>query len=1118
MTLSIVIITQSQSNPNLSDFPELVLYGLLTAFALYFSVQIRNGELSMAHVIGMIAFLAYPENVSNLILLIIFAGGLSGGFLMALRTLLQSPSERRVYANINTLVYVTARVTISYFVATTVYLYLNAPLPLNTPESLIQLTDTLAALLAFAGVYISIYTLIFALQIYAENHPVLETFRDNLAVITVILVVTVPFAILAALSPAPSESIVSFAIIVAGTMFSVFGLHAISRVTRRLQRQLDEMSSLSRLSQALSGSLNSQSTYETLYQQVKSLMGIQHFKIVRYPQDTHKLIYDFVIEDNKRVISIDKSDDYDLIQRVILKRQAILLRDNVQDNALLQGIVVPEKITSWLGVPLYAGNHVMGALIVSCYDNTRHFSSNDEHLFGVIAGTASIAIENARLYEQKSLRAEQLTTLNKVSTLLTQTLSPNEVIETVISSASTITDAHAVALYLNTVGTKNRLKFIKGAGLSQHFMEHPPQPQLLDYYAKTDDNLTLLQPIIVDNIHSVGQNIALHATLLAEKKQAWVELPLNLHNKDFGILVIYFDEPQTFTDEQIGMMSAFATQASQAINNAQTYTITDEALEVRIEQLYALAAMGRMLNALVDSQKICDVVLSYASDATQADRGFVVLMNKNQDRIAFTSVREYDTAYITMESLLQGLNEHVINNRQALRSDDVRMETGYLPIIPHTRSVLIVPFVQMKDCLGFIRLESNEPRSFSDGDAHFVSQIANQAIIAMDNASLFQRIRNTRDSLQTILDGMEEGIIMINPQKVVTIANPPITMLGLNPSKLMQKSITELLKNIDVALLKSLGFESETQFIEIVDNINTSQWRQQVAHEYSLTQPDGTQTYIKRLLIPVEDADDQSQLGVLMVFYNKTEEHQLAQARDSLSQMIVHDLRSPLTAVTTSLSLLKTIGSDDDKIKTIIDKTTSASQQAIQTVLSRINSLLDVSKMESEEIELHIEPAELATIVDNVIIELSPLAHDMNIQIKNVIPENLPLLYIDGSKVERVLQNLVDNALKYSPSDSGILIRAERFVDRSHLIRIDIVDSGPGIPENYKLSVFNRFTQVAKRDVIRGGVGLGLTFCRMVTEAHGGEIWVEDNPKGGSIFSLTLPLVPTIHTEKASDL
>jgi K+-sensing histidine kinase KdpD/PAS domain-containing protein len=1117
ITLTIVVVIQSNNTALLDNSPELIMYGLLTAFALYFSVQIMHSELSMAHVVGMMAFLAYPSDKSNLILLVIFIGGVSGGFLMALRAFLQPPSQRRVRANLNTLVYVTARVTVSYFVATTFYTQTGAPLPLNDAVSINSLTSIITALILFAMVYIGIYTAIFALQLYAEDYPVVAAFRNNMAVIIVILVATVPFAILAAVSPSADESIVTFAIVIAGTMFSTFGLHAISRVTLRLQKQLDEVRALSRISQALTSNLSLQSLYDALYLQIQPLMNIQNFKVILYSEESKQLTYGFVIRAKKKQVTQNSpDDDHNLIQRVIVTRQPIRLKDNVQDQALVKGLATPANLTSWLGVPLLSGNNVIGALVVSSYDDNRHFDTVDEHLLTIIASTASVSIENTRLYEQKSQRAEQLATLNKVATLLSGTLLSDDIIDIIISSASTVTDAHAVALYLPSAGTKNSLQFIKSAGLSDYFHNNPPQPQITELFSTSQTDTTQLEPIIIENIDNVGHDVNIRSYMVAEKKQAWVELPLILSNNNYGVIAVYYDEPQSVTAEQISVMEAFARQATQAINNAQTYAITDEALEVRIEQLYALAAMGRLLNATMNSEKTCRIVLNYAGDTTNAERGFVVLFCPNHRDVDLCSVREYDESLITLDSLSQGINGRVIETKQAFRCDDIRKETGYLPLVPNTRSLMIVPLMRGKDFLGLIRLESNSTRAFTDGDVHFVSQIANQAVIAMDNTSLFQRIRNTRDSLQTILDGMEDSILMINTDKIITIANPPITMLGLDPDDIIQQSIPDLLKNLTVDLLYRLGFASEQELMQVLNHLNNSnQWRNQLTHEYVLSAPDGIRTYIKRQLIPVRNGDDQSATGILMVFYNKTEEHQLAQARDSLSQMIVHDLRSPLTAVTTSLALLNSISSEDDKLKPIIDRTTSASNQAIQKVLSRINSLLDVSKMESGEIELSTAPAELATIVDNILIELSPLAHDMNITLKNNIPDNLPLLLIDSDKVERVLQNLVDNALKYSPRDSEVVLSASPDnTDQSHHVRINIMDTGPGIPDKYKISIFNRYAQIEGRDIIRDGVGLGLTFCRMVTEAHGGKIWIEDNSEQGSIFSLTLPAIKQTKVEQ----
>jgi K+-sensing histidine kinase KdpD len=119
------------------------------------------------------------------------------------------------------------------------------------------------------------------------------------------------------------------------------------------------------------------------------------------------------------------------------------------------------------------------------------------------------------------------------------------------------------------------------------------------------------------------------------------------------------------------------------------------------------------------------------------------------------------------------------------------------------------------------------------------------------------------------------------------------------------------------------------------------------------------------------------------------------------------------------------------------------------------------------------------------------------------------LVHVDGEIIERVLLNLVDNALKFSPTDSRVMVRAHASNAPHEFVQIDVQDSGPGVPEEYRGRLFDRFVQIEGRHGKRRGTGLGLTFCRLAIQAHGGRIWIEDNPRGGSVFAFTLPVSKT---------
>jgi len=435
---------------------------------------------------------------------------------------------------------------------------------------------------------------------------------------------------------------------------------------------------------------------------------------------------------------------------------------------------------------------------------------------------------------------------------------------------------------------------------------------------------------------------------------------------------------------------------------------------------------------------------------------------------------------------------------------DTRSETGYLPLVAQTRSSLVAPLLKRQDVLGLILLEHDQPNAFSESDAHFVMQIANQAVIAVDNTLLFHAIREARDKMQVILNATDEAIVLLDENGSIALANPRVDMLGLDAEMLRDQPLAALLERDELDLTRRMGFANEERLKRLLHEITAPEdWQPIPPHVYEVPQPDLSVRYIERQVIPVRDERDLIS-GALLIFRDETEERELAQQRESLSQMIVHDLRSPLTSVTTSLRLLQELVPLDNNARPVVEKTTEASRRAIRKVLSRVDALLDISKMESGELYLDREPTALRPLVQSVQTELTPLANEMEVDLGINAPETLPRANIDSDKVERMILNLVDNALKYSPSGGTVEISIAP--QDGKFLQIVVSDRGPGVPDEYKQRLFDRYVQVAGRKSVRRGVGLGLAFCKLVAEAHGGRIWVEDNPGGGSIFKTTLPI------------
>ncbi|MDQ7027971.1 MAG: GAF domain-containing protein [Anaerolineae bacterium] len=1102
--LSVVVSMPQVSIQVISErFLELGVYMLLTAFALILSVPLSKGELSIAHAIGMIAFLSLDSTVAPSMTIVIFIGSILGSLILMQ---IHQRSHRRFHAPMTaiSIIHIVARVTLSFFVASRLYTALfQATLPISSST---DFQENLIPLIAYGIIYVLLMLLSLILEIQTHIRETRLLVQENIVSLTITLILPVPFAYIGASVARADESIVFFTFTTIGIGFIILGLYVLNQSQERLRRQLDEMRSISVATRALRNNLELNGVLRTAFVQVSQLMDAENFTVALTSETQMPTIFPLVIRNGQEIQVSDGAfpDDYGLIKHIMANNTPLLIRDNVVAKARDFATEVPNNpIQSWLGVPLMGGDKSIGAFVVQSYDS-RVFDEDDLRLLNIIVSSTSIAIENARLYHQKSIRAEQLATLNQVMALLTGTLSPSEVLDTIISSASIISEANAVAVFLFTEGKIAELRLLRQAGLSDSYHHQPIMPILTDELSQTAEHFLKPQSMVVSNVEDANVALGLiRQRLKDEGKFAFIENPLVMTGLNLGVLVLYFDKPQIFHDEQIDLIQAFATQAAQAISNARRFTSTDEALEQRVEQLYALAAMGRLLNATMDMNKIYDLVLSYATDATKAPSG-VVIIKRSTGYLSVPSQRGYPEDTFQDTSILQhGLTGRVLRNGQPIRTTDIRNETGYLPLIPNTRSLLIVPILKGRDVVGLIMLESDAIAAFSESDSHFVSQIANQAVIAIDNTQLFHRIREARDNMQVILNAMEESVILIDVSGQIALVNPRIDLIALSVDAVQNQVIDTLLEAAELEFAKKLGFANNDAFRNLLTNLRSDDWTAYPPHSYEVHGDEFGVRYIQRQITPVRD-DSQQIMGLLLVFYNKTEERELARSRESFSQMIVHDLRSPLTAVTTSLYLLGELVPKDSDFRPLVDKTTTASRRALRKVLARVDSLLDISKMESGEIRLDKEPTPIAQIVDSVRADLKPLAEELEVEIVSELGQNLPLLDIDGDKVERMVLNLVDNALKYSPEKAIVAVRAT-VIDKDYL-QIAIADSGPGIPDEYKRRLFDSFVQVEGRKTVRHGVGLGLTFCKLVVEAHGGAIWIDDNPNGGSIFKATLPI------------
>lgn len=226
--------------------------------------------------------------------------------------------------------------------------------------------------------------------------------------------------------------------------------------------------------------------------------------------------------------------------------------------------------------------------------------------------------------------------------------------------------------------------------------------------------------------------------------------------------------------------------------------------------------------------------------------------------------------------------------------------------------------------------------------------------------------------------------------------------------------------------------------------------------------------------------------------------------KKDLTDMIVHDMRTPLTSV---LGAVQTLGElMENKLSPQESELLGMSLSSGQLLLQMINDLLDISRLEEHKISLRRHPASISELVEDAVGHVNILTRRKKLKLNIEIPQGIPQVVVDKDRMVRVLTNLLGNAVKYTASGGSISVSATYDPDGG-IVKLSVSDTGEGIPKEYHTKIFDKFVQVdSRKSRGRSSTGLGLTFCKLVVEAHGGSIWVESEPGMGSTFNFTVPI------------
>jgi len=341
-----------------------------------------------------------------------------------------------------------------------------------------------------------------------------------------------------------------------------------------------------------------------------------------------------------------------------------------------------------------------------------------------------------------------------------------------------------------------------------------------------------------------------------------------------------------------------------------------------------------------------------------------------------------------------------------------------------------------------------------------------------------------KEKLTSILLNMNDGVIATdNHGKVILMNRRAMQMLQLSNEQVEGISIAEI-----------LGIDEETINQYVTGEVNTTL--------ITLYRPEEDDKITIRISFSPIHRRGMGITGTIAVLQDVTEQEKLEISRREFVANVSHELRTPLTTIKSYLEALDDGALEDPQLAR---RFIAVARNENERMIRLVTDLLHLSRFDSRQAVLHKEPVPVYEMLDDVVDRFSFQLKQRNIRIGMDVPADLPAVQADRDQIDQVLDNLVSNAVKYTPEGGRIDIRAYRTGD--HMLEIVIQDNGMGIPKKDLNRIFERFYRVDKaRSRSMGGTGLGLSIAREIIKAHGGTIRIESELNEGTTVTFTLPV------------
>ncbi len=800
--------------------------------------------------------------------------------------------------------------------------------------------------------------------------------------------------------------------------------------------------------------------------------------------------------------------------------------DNIRNEPDLHSIadMFSESTTALLVLPL-APSHQLLALLFVQMEGEARFNVNELEIARTITNQGTIALENAQLYQSSVRTARRFSVLNETSSLISSSFESEQIYASVHHAAERLMPLDTFVITLLDVD-KNEIDpvYLVERG-KRYYGERVPFGK-----GMSSEVISSGKPLLISSTTSISD---IEATTFGDTEenevQSIVAVPMIVGGKALGMLSAQSYLVDIYTDEDMQILGTLANQAIVAIQNgrlfAQTQKLVNEQeanVAERTAQLNqekqntdTLLRILTEVSSSLDLDRTLNRTLSLLNDTLGAEQGTILLVNPEDNLLhyragyGYMSDRVNPSARSFTLKIGEGLAGWVVKHREAVLVGDLHQDARWVQSDASGqdhRSAIVTPMMVSEDAIGVLMVFHRKPNFFNTEMLNLVKAIAAQVSVAINNANLYELIRDQAERLGTML--RKEQVEASRSQAILEAVADGVLVTGADNHITFVNSSTVRILEVDEARLLGSPLDMFAglagKWIETIArwSADPSSYQQNEMYAEQLTLENGRIVLVH--LAPVILQNDF--LGTVSIFRDITREVEVDRLKSEFVATVSHELRTPMTAIKGYVDILTmgAAGALNENQMHFLDVV----RNNIVRLNILVNDLLDISRIESGKVTLNNRSVNLYEIAEEVITETlrRSQAENKPMALSVDAPKNLPHVIGDTDRVRQILNNLVNNAYNYTPANGTIHVNIHQ---ENGNLQVDVQDNGIGIKPTDQERLFERFYRGEDPLVLATpGTGLGLPIVRQLVEMHNGKLWMTSTgiPGEGSVFSFTLPI------------